>query len=168
MADFTPPAGPPPPKVPEGWKAQWNDQYSEWFYVNLQTGKSTWEKPTAPAYASSSAEPPSGAPPSYTGQGITGAEKSSLHSNNPYSSQTSQPTIDDDARLARELQAEEDARGPISRNAQNDYQNTATPQSNAQPELPPREQKRSSGLGGLLSKFTGKHSGGSNQSYGSQ
>ena len=51
MADFAPPAvstassdsahqaanvakGPPPPKLPEGWKAVWNDQYSEWFFVN--------------------------------------------------------------------------------------------------------------------------------------
>ena len=31
MADFIPPSGPPPPKVPEGWKAQWNDQYKEWY-----------------------------------------------------------------------------------------------------------------------------------------
>jgi hypothetical protein len=33
MSDFAPPSTPPPPKVPEGWKAQWNDQYKEWFYV---------------------------------------------------------------------------------------------------------------------------------------
>lgn len=31
MADFVSPSGPPPPKVPEGWKAQWNEQYKEWF-----------------------------------------------------------------------------------------------------------------------------------------
>ena len=30
MADFLPPSGPPPPKVPEGWKAVWNEQYKEW------------------------------------------------------------------------------------------------------------------------------------------
>jgi len=30
MADFVPPPGPPPPKVPEGWKALWNDTYKEW------------------------------------------------------------------------------------------------------------------------------------------
>ncbi|KFX90576.1 hypothetical protein O988_08126, partial [Pseudogymnoascus sp. VKM F-3808] len=47
MADFEAPAGPPPPKVPEGWKAQWNEQYKEWFYVNLYTKKSQWDKPTA-------------------------------------------------------------------------------------------------------------------------
>ena len=31
MADFVAPSGPPPPKVPEGWKAQWNEQYKEWY-----------------------------------------------------------------------------------------------------------------------------------------
>jgi len=33
MSEFAPPSTPPPPKVPEGWKAQWNEQYKEWFYV---------------------------------------------------------------------------------------------------------------------------------------
>jgi hypothetical protein len=28
--DFASPDGPPPPKVPAGWKAQWNEQYKEW------------------------------------------------------------------------------------------------------------------------------------------
>merc|ERR1711939_811269 len=61
MSDFVPPSGPPPPKVPEGWKAQWNEQYSEWFYVNIYTKKSQWDKPTEPVYP-----PPSdGAPPSW-------------------------------------------------------------------------------------------------------
>ena len=31
MADFVSPSGPPPPKVPEGYKAQWNEQYKEWY-----------------------------------------------------------------------------------------------------------------------------------------
>lgn len=31
MSDFAVPAGPPPPKVPEGWKAVFNDQYKEWY-----------------------------------------------------------------------------------------------------------------------------------------
>jgi hypothetical protein len=30
MADFNAPPGPPPPQVPEGWVARWNDQYKEW------------------------------------------------------------------------------------------------------------------------------------------
>ena len=33
MAD-APPPGPPPPKVPEGWKAVWNDQYKEWSVLH--------------------------------------------------------------------------------------------------------------------------------------
>ena len=40
MADFAPPSGPPPPQVPQGWKAIWNEQYQEWFYVNLSTKQS--------------------------------------------------------------------------------------------------------------------------------
>ncbi|KXH60031.1 hypothetical protein CNYM01_14094, partial [Colletotrichum nymphaeae SA-01] len=50
--DFAPPSGPPPPKAPEvppGWIARWNDQYKEWFYVNLHTKQSQWDKPTEPA-----------------------------------------------------------------------------------------------------------------------
>lgn len=31
MADYAPPTGPPPPRVPEGWKAVFNDQYKEWY-----------------------------------------------------------------------------------------------------------------------------------------
>lgn len=30
VPDFAPPPGPPPPKVPEGWIAQWNANYNEW------------------------------------------------------------------------------------------------------------------------------------------
>ncbi|KAI4221761.1 MAG: hypothetical protein L6R36_006655, partial [Xanthoria steineri] len=84
MADFAPPSGPPPPRVPEGWKAQWNEQYHEWFYVNLHTKVSQWDLPTQPAYPSSDAPPP-GAPPGYSGSGVAYPEKD-LHSNNPYSS----------------------------------------------------------------------------------
>jgi hypothetical protein len=31
MASFAPPTGPPPPQVPSGWKAVFNDQYKEWY-----------------------------------------------------------------------------------------------------------------------------------------
>lgn len=30
MADFAAPSGPPPPEVPPGWTARWNDQYKAW------------------------------------------------------------------------------------------------------------------------------------------
>ncbi|KHJ34433.1 putative rna-binding protein fus tls protein [Erysiphe necator] len=69
MSDnFVPPPGPPPtasPQVPEGYKAQWNEQYKEWFYVNIYTKKSQWEKPKEPAYPNTEVSPP-GPPPGYT------------------------------------------------------------------------------------------------------
>src|SRR5690242_7790823 len=115
--------GPPPPKVPEGWKAVWNDQYHEWFFVNIYTKQSSWEKPTEPVYppreAPLSGAPP-GAPPSYGGAAVshpTGtSEKSNFSSNNPYNSQ--QPGISEDEKLARRLQEEEQAR---SNGMNNDY-----------------------------------------------
>ncbi|KMU73954.1 hypothetical protein CISG_03932 [Coccidioides immitis RMSCC 3703] len=35
---FAPPSGPPPPRVPEGWKAEYHDGYKEWYYIDLSTG----------------------------------------------------------------------------------------------------------------------------------
>ncbi|KAK7990129.1 HET-domain-containing protein [Apiospora arundinis] len=64
MSDFAPPAGPPPPTVPEGWAARYNAQYSAWFYVNLYSKKSQWDKPTAPA-EDPNAPVPSGPPPGH-------------------------------------------------------------------------------------------------------
>ncbi|KAK8087638.1 hypothetical protein PG997_002599 [Apiospora hydei] len=63
MTDYAPPAGPPPPVVPEGWTSRWNEQYQAWFYVNLYTKKSQWDKPTSPA-EDPNAPVPSGPPPS--------------------------------------------------------------------------------------------------------
>ncbi|KZM26012.1 WW domain-containing protein wwm1 [Ascochyta rabiei] len=126
MADFAPPPGPPPPKVPEGWKAVWNDQYHEWFFVNIYTKQSTWEKPTEPVYPPG--EAPHGAPPAYGGaassQPTGTGEKSTFSSNNPYGSQ--QPGTSEDEKLARRLQEEEEARagrlsGDANRGASNDY-----------------------------------------------
>ncbi|KAJ4345033.1 WW domain-containing protein wwm1 [Ascochyta clinopodiicola] len=126
MADFAPPPGPPPPKVPEGWKAVWNDQYHEWFFVNIYTKQSTWEKPTEPVYPPG--EAPHGGPPAYGGAASshpTGtSEKSTFSSNNPYGSQ--QPGISEDEKLARRLQEEEQTRagrlsGDANHGARNDY-----------------------------------------------
>ncbi|KAK2766185.1 hypothetical protein FQN54_007701 [Arachnomyces sp. PD_36] len=132
MADFAPPPGPPPPVVPEGWKAQFDSNYKEWFYVNLLTEKSQWERPTVPATTDFSAPPaprPDEQPPSYlesepapSSANPTGDSKTMqdpvLGSNNPYYSHGSgQPSpappmvnTNDDERLAAQLQAEEDAR----------------------------------------------------------
>ncbi|KAH8776173.1 hypothetical protein BGZ57DRAFT_892150 [Hyaloscypha finlandica] len=45
-----PPAGPPPPEVPEGWKAHWDQTYKAWFYENFYTEDTVWVKPTEPVY----------------------------------------------------------------------------------------------------------------------
>jgi len=159
MADFAPPSGPPPPKVPEGWKAQWNDQYKEWFYVNIYTKKSQWDKPTEPIYAQSGlGDSPAGPPPGYSSGG---RDQPTDTKSNPYDNagvvRGSSNNIDEDARLAAQLQAEEDARatGTSSRNAQQDYQNTPMPQQDyGSQELPPREKSK----GGFFGKLLGKHS----------
>ena len=60
-----PPQSPPPPKLPPGWKAVWNAQYKEYFFINLHTKASQWDLPTAPADSGASDLPPSGPPPGY-------------------------------------------------------------------------------------------------------
>ncbi|CAF9908261.1 MAG: hypothetical protein GOMPHAMPRED_006114 [Gomphillus americanus] len=112
MAD-APPPGPPPPRVPEGWKAVWNAQYNEWFYVNHFTKASQWEKPTEPARDpnSSGAAPPHSPPPSYlpsSANTTTANEKE--NPNNPYNQSHAKQNVDADARYAAQLQAEENAR----------------------------------------------------------
>jgi hypothetical protein len=32
---YLPPTGPPPPKVPEGWKAVFHEQYHEWLDLDF-------------------------------------------------------------------------------------------------------------------------------------
>ncbi|PWY96110.1 hypothetical protein BO94DRAFT_579978 [Aspergillus sclerotioniger CBS 115572] len=55
---------PPPPSVPEGWKAEFDNRYQEWYYVNLHTGQSHWERPDRPAQPGGPIRPPDGPPPS--------------------------------------------------------------------------------------------------------
>lgn len=188
--------GPPPPKVPEGWKAVWNDQYHEWFFVNIYTKQSTWEKPTGPVYPPG--EAPHGVPPAYGGAASSGAvgghpTGTSFNSNNPYGSQ--QPDISEDEKLARKLQEEEQARagrlsGDANRGASNNYygqpqqggyggasyglpQQGGYPQQQYQAPSTPYQDSSSgqSKSKGLLGKLLGKSSHGSSshhapQSYG--
>ncbi|KAI4103108.1 MAG: hypothetical protein L6R37_003994 [Teloschistes peruensis] len=174
MADYAAPSGPPPPQVPEGWKAQWNEQYHEWFYVNLHTKVSQWTKPTEPAYPPPSDNAPSGPPPSYTGSGTHQPEKQHTQ---PQTTSAANPAESDAAYAAR-LQAEENSRtssgGSHDRGASDSYYGSSGPgynnSSNSGPgypgqqpsyddqQLPPREQKQK-GLGGLFSKLSGKSSG---------
>ncbi|KAF2660177.1 hypothetical protein K491DRAFT_94122 [Lophiostoma macrostomum CBS 122681] len=89
------------------------EQYSEWFFVNIHTKKSQWDKPTSPAYPAGEAPdapPPSYAPPA-DGQRLS-SEKSRLGTNNPYAGTggTSSQNLSEDEKLARQLQEEEEAR----------------------------------------------------------
>ncbi|KAF4461879.1 rna-binding fus tls [Fusarium albosuccineum] len=180
MDDFAPPTGPPPPKapdVPAGWAARWNDQYKEWFYVNVYTKKSQWEKPTAPVFPVDE-NAPEGPPPGYApGDGPVPTDTKK----NPYDDQRNQTiggssTEEDDAKLAARLQAEEDARarggfggpdvpagygGSSSPYPQNNSpyppSNSPYPQQSGSPypsELPPRDKGKSGG--GFLGKLLGK------------
>ncbi len=131
------------------------------FYVNIYTKQSQWERPTEPAHGASPGTPPPGAPPTYQqGPSHTVPGEKSLYG-----------STDADARYAAQLQAEEDARAaaagrPTSRNAQQEYQNTAMPYDQQQ-QLPPRPQEKSSGAKGFLGKLMGKHSQ-PTQGYGQQ
>ncbi|KAL7623958.1 hypothetical protein AAE478_005515 [Parahypoxylon ruwenzoriense] len=186
MADYTAPAGPPPPKVPEGWVARWNEQYREWFYVNTYTKKSQWDKPTEPAVDPNAHGDgaPSGPPPGYT----PGSGPAPTDSKNPFVNEATKPggpgssshAVDEDAdaRLARQLQEEENVRARTPGGAAQSYAAGApAPPQNYSPypdQLPPR----SSGSNptdkakGLLGKFFGgknKQSGaGGSHGYGAQ
>lgn len=173
--------------MPEGWKAQWNDQYKEWFYVNLYTKQSQWDKPTEPVYSSNGGAPP-GSPPNYaqSDRQSLGPEKGGyLASNNPYGGSgshggSSNNVVDDEA-FARKLQEEENARAGVAaasagdRGAADSYYGQGQGSSmappapqygqGAQPDLPARDGKSK---GGFLSKLMGKASGSSRpqQGYG--
>lgn len=51
------------PEVPAGWVTKWNEQYQTWFYYNMVTKESTWEKPTAPAEGAAAGAPERSEPP---------------------------------------------------------------------------------------------------------
>ncbi|KAF8468312.1 hypothetical protein BDZ91DRAFT_722417 [Kalaharituber pfeilii] len=43
------PMGPPPPQLPPGWIARWDPRYSTFYFVDLSTKQSQWEKPSIPS-----------------------------------------------------------------------------------------------------------------------
>jgi hypothetical protein len=173
--------------VPEGWVAQWNEQYKEWFYVNKYTKQSQWEKPTEPVYPTQGNVPP-GAPPGYdssTKPKFGGDEKSGFPSNNPYNTNNagaSGSSMSADEEYARKLQAEEDARrNDQNRGASDGYygagsSNSPYGQSGApqygQPYGQQSQQEQKKSGGGLFGKIASKlGSGGSSrpqQGYGHQ
>lgn len=149
-------------------------QYSEYFYVNLYTKKSQWEKPTEPVYPPNDSHlPPDAPPPSYTGSGDR------LSSNNPYSGNTgagrSSNDITEDERLARKLQAEEEERArthgsagaayPNPGGSSNAYYQGGQPYAPQQGQgygspssNPPQQQQHDSKGKGLLGKLLSKAS----------
>ncbi|KAK6066242.1 WW domain-containing protein [Seiridium cupressi] len=177
MVDFEAPSGPPPPRVPEGWVARWNDQYKECkriaadislpcrFYVNTYTKKSQWDKPTAPAINPND-DSPAGPPPGYTpGGGHTPSDVKT----NPFAADSqrtggSSHQESEDERLARQLQEEENARGAgSSSGAASSYLNSPAPPQSHSPypdQLPARPgdvRGSSAGGGGDKAKgFLGK------------
>ncbi|KAJ5305942.1 hypothetical protein PENANT_c015G04990 [Penicillium antarcticum] len=59
-------AGPssPPPRLPEGWLAQWEGVQRKWYFVQRTTGKSQWDIPTEPVLLTPSTTPIPGPGPS--------------------------------------------------------------------------------------------------------
>ncbi|KAL2845221.1 hypothetical protein BJY01DRAFT_183657 [Aspergillus pseudoustus] len=46
-------SGPPqPPQVPYPWVARWDDRDQRWFFLNEQTGQTSWEVPSSGGYSS--------------------------------------------------------------------------------------------------------------------
>ncbi|KAK0385869.1 hypothetical protein NLU13_7046 [Sarocladium strictum] len=191
MADYAPPSGPPPPPAPEvpaGWTARWNEQYKQWFYVNIYTKQSQWEKPTSPVYPPNAEPPaPSDPPPGYEPSNSAAASQAGDVKKNPYEERppfnsAGTSSSDPDAALAAKLQAEEESRargggtpgyagpgGPFP-SGQSPYPAQAAPygqppgqqvnQGSFPQELPPRDRGNSSG-GGFLDKLKAKVAGSS-------
>ncbi|KAI9772798.1 MAG: hypothetical protein M1839_002299 [Geoglossum umbratile] len=165
---FAPPPHPPPPKVPEGWKALWNEKYQEWFYVNTLTKKSQWEKPTSPARSASPlGDPPLGPPPAYSGPDPGSSSNSHSRSHTPTADKKDtnpfrqrspappNPSLDEDARLAAKLQAEEDALARSTPVPPGNTYSTSNPDPYFPQTLPPRDGKEKGSSKGLIGRFFG-------------
>ena len=130
--------------------------------MNLSTKQSQWEKPTAPATPESTRPPPD-APPGYTpgdGPAPSDTKKNPYFDSDPSiggaSSSKAQQEADD-ARLARELQAQERGGGmtPMQDPSPGPYAQGQAPYQ--QQQYPPGgETSRSSKGKGLLGKIMGK------------
>lgn len=53
------PSRPPPPALPDGWVALWDEEYKRYYFANKVTGVTQWEVPTSPATTRPSLNPPS-------------------------------------------------------------------------------------------------------------
>ena len=170
MADFAPPTGPPPPRVPDGWKAVWNAQYQEYFYVNMYTKASQWDPPTEPAHHGEESGPPGYS--SGPNDPMVSDNKRQFESNNPYGGGA---TGESDQEMAARLQREEQSRG-VGHSQSGGYHDQGGSQYQQQPQYQQQyqqqypqggqhlEQDRGAKSGGLLgklaSKLSSKSSGG--------
>lgn len=152
------------------------------FYVNSYTKKSQWDKPTEPARPPPPDDgAPAGPPPSYTPGNQPAPSDAKVNpyddpkfnsSNNNASSSSSHHNPqqeDEDARLARQLQAEEDARARGSASA-SPYPPPGSGQQSPFPgQLPPRPDTLDRGKsgGGFLGKIFGGKKPGSSGGHGS-
>lgn len=59
------PSRPPPPQLPDGWVAIWDDEYQRYYYANKVTKTTQWELPTTPATPKLPARSPPASPPVY-------------------------------------------------------------------------------------------------------
>ncbi|CRK20352.1 hypothetical protein BN1723_012128 [Verticillium longisporum] len=150
MADFEAPSGPPPPELPPGWTARWNTQYNAWFYVNLHTKQSQWDKPTEPALPPQN-ETPDGPPPGYAPRPGDNPSTPSDVKHNPYTQASASPQPGASSSQPPPAQAA----GPPQQQQQQSDTRGSFPQ-----QLPPRPEDRgkSSG-GGLMGKLLGKVKG---------
>ncbi|KAJ5238700.1 hypothetical protein N7468_003319 [Penicillium chermesinum] len=165
-APYSAPPGPPPPSVPAGWKAQYDEHYKTWPVAVESPPEASVPRPSGS---------PSEPPPSYESAArpsaiaSPGDKKSPMASNNPYNQTNSPPassgaTFDEDARLAAKLQAEENARvrgGSSSEKASGAaadyYSNSTRPEPTAHPG-PSTGSPAPEGKRGFFSKLTGKSS----------
>lgn len=145
------------------------------FYVNTYTKKSQWDKPTAPALPPQD-DAPAGPPPSYTPGDKPAATDTKK---NPYLDTTSDES--EDAKYARQLQAEEDARARsaapggsaasyLNPGGASPAAGSPSPYPNQLPPRPLSSNGDKSRSGGLLGKIFGGSKkpsyGGGQQGYG--
>lgn len=152
------------------------------FYVNLYTKKSQWEKPISPAFPPADNhhdEPPPGYEPA-SGPVPTDLKKNPYQEDLPASAAIGgSSSVDEDAKLAAKLQAEEDAKArgnpggplpPAGYGDANPYQQHQSPSPYSQEQYPQDLPARDRGkAGGFLGKLFGKGKspmGGSQGGYG--
>ncbi|KAI8642867.1 hypothetical protein BD408DRAFT_415758 [Parasitella parasitica] len=78
--------GPPPPQLPPGWIALWDETTQRYYYVDQATGTTQWEIPSGASKATEAGMPSVGEASSYGGGGGAGAGGYPQQQPSPYSS----------------------------------------------------------------------------------